>query len=175
MDPDSRERAENKILLLYFLRMVGIPVSNMQLTRFMLENRFMNYFLLQQGIYELESDRLITAESRDGVGYFSISDEGIRMLEMFMDLLPAGIRKSLDEAADSLRPAFRQEASITAGSILVNEHEYKVELKVAENGKPLIEINLSVGSRDDARIICDNWRDCAKEIYPSIISVLLGR
>ena len=43
MDLEIREKAENKVLLLFFLNRARIPVSNMQLTRIMLENRFIIY------------------------------------------------------------------------------------------------------------------------------------
>ena len=32
MDFENRERAENKVLILYFMNKVRMPVSNMQLT-----------------------------------------------------------------------------------------------------------------------------------------------
>ena len=92
MDFENRERAENKVLILYFMNKVRMPVSNMQLTRIMLENRFLNYFLLQQCIHELLRDKLIISETKDDLDFYTPSDEGLKMLEMFVDLLPAGIR-----------------------------------------------------------------------------------
>ena len=56
-----------------------------------------------------------------------------------------------------------------------NENEYEVKCKIVEDFKPLIDIRLSVGSREDARSICANWKNHAKEIYPQVIGVLLGK
>lgn len=175
MDLETQERAENKVLLLYFLNRVKIPVSNMQLTRIMLENRYMNYFLLQQSIHEMNQDGLITTETRDNIDYYSLTGEGEKMLDMFLNLVPLGIRTRLDQNIDIIRSVIRLEASIIAEYTLENENEYEVKCRIVEDFKPLIDIRLSVGSRDDARSICNNWKAHAKEIYPEVIGVLLGK
>jgi len=175
MDYESFEKAENKVLLLYFIKFINIPVSNMQLTRIMLENRFMNYFLLQQGLHELISDKLVNNETRDNIDYYTITQQGEKMLEMFEGILPAGIKARIREIVEIIRPAIRYEASVIAEYTLENENEYEVKCKIIENFKPLIDIRLSVGSREDARHICKNWKEQAKEIYPQVIGVLLGK
>jgi predicted transcriptional regulator len=174
MDLESREKAENKVLLLYFTDLIKIPVSNMQLTRIMLENRFMNYFLLQQSLHELIQDKLVMVETREDIDYYTISEEGLKILDMFLNILPVGIKKRLDESIEYIRPVIRQEASVISEYTLENEDEYEVRCKIIENFRPLIDIRLSVGSREDARSICQNWKACAKEIYPQVIGVLLG-
>lgn len=175
MDYESYEKAENKILLLYFIKHIRIPISNMQLTRIMLENRFMNYFLLQQGLHELINDSLVNSETRDSIDYYTLSEQGEKMLEMFEDILPAGIKARIREIVEVIRPAVRQEASVIAEYTLENENEYEVRCKIVEDFRPLIDIRLSVGSRDDARLICNNWKAQAKEIYPQVIGVLLRK
>lgn len=175
MDLESREKAENKVLLLYFLHRVKIPVSNMQLTRIMLEFRFMNYFLLQQSVDEMQKDKLIISETRNNIDYYSLAEEGEHMLNMFQDLVPLGIRTRLDENIDSIRSVIRLETSVIAEYTLENEHEYEVTCRIVEDFKPLIDLRLSVGSREDARSICANWKNHAKEIYPQVIGVLLGK
>ena len=175
MDLESREIAENKVLLLFFFNRVKIPVSNMQLTRIMLENRFMNYFLLQQSVSEMQQDKLIVTETKDNIDYYSLADEGHKMLDMFIDLVPLGIRKRLDENIDTIRSAMRLETSVIAEYTLENENEYEVKCRIVEDFNPLIDIRLSVGSREDARSICKNWKTHAKEVYPQVIGVLLGK
>ncbi len=175
MDIESREKAENKVLLLYFLDQVRVPVSNMQLTRIMLENRYMNYFLLQQSIHEMQVDNLITTETKENIDYYSLAPEGRKMLELFNYLVPYGIRVRIEKNIEAIRSVIRLETSIIAEYTLENENEYEVKCKIVEDFKPLIDIRLSVGSREDARSICANWKNHAKEIYPQVIGVLLGK
>lgn len=173
MDFENREKAENKVLIIYFMDKVRIPVSNMQLTRIMLENRYLNYFLLQQSVHELLRDELIISETKDDLDYYTPSEEGLKMLEMFINILPIGIRTRLDENIEAIRSVMRLETSVVAEYTLENEYEYEVKCRILEDFKPLIDIRLSVGSRDDARSICSNWKEYAKEIYPEVIGVLL--
>lgn len=175
MELENLEKAENKVLILYFFDKVGMPVSNMQLTRMMLEGRYMNYFLLQQSLHEMVKDNMLLVESRENIDYYTPSSDGLRMLEMFPDLLAIGIKKRMDELIASIRYQIRHEASVIADYTLENEDEYDVRCRIIENNKPLVDIRLSVGSREDARYICNNWKACAKEIYPQVIGVLLGR
>jgi len=39
----NKELAENKLILLYIIDKVNIPISNLQITKIILENKFMNY------------------------------------------------------------------------------------------------------------------------------------
>ena len=50
---NNRQLAENKLILLYIIDKLEIPVSNLQMTKIILENKIMNYFLLQQYLDEL--------------------------------------------------------------------------------------------------------------------------
>lgn len=175
MDYERFEKAENKVLLLYFIKRIRVPVSNMQLTRIMLENRFVNYFLLQRDLHELLNDRLLNCETRDNIDYYTISGQGEKILDMFENILPDGIKARINEIVEVIRPAIRYETSVTADYTLENENEYEVRCKIIEDSRPLIDIRLSVGSRDDARLICNNWKKQAKEIYPQVIGVLLGK
>ena len=42
---NNRELAENKLILLYIVDKLNMPVSNLQLTKIVMENKLMNYFI----------------------------------------------------------------------------------------------------------------------------------
>jgi hypothetical protein len=123
----------------------------------------------------MQQDNLITTETRDNIDYYGLSNDGLKMLEMFTDLVPVGIRKRLDENMEAIRSSMRLETSVIAEYTLENENEYQVKCRIVEDFNPLIDIRLSVGSREDARSICKNWKAHAKEVYPEVIGVLLGK
>lgn len=62
---NSQQLARFKLLLLYIIHRFGFPVSNTQLTQFVLENDIMDYFMLQQFLSELEDSKFVTNESSD--------------------------------------------------------------------------------------------------------------
>lgn len=171
---ETRENAENKVLLLYFAEKVRMPVNSMQLTRIMLEHRFINYFHMQQCLHELTENGYLSAEAHEGTSRYSITPEGSRILGMFGGLLPEGIRNRLLTGISQIRSGLLKETSVTSDMALVTEDEWLVTLRITEEDRPLFETRLSVGSRDDARSLCLNWRENAASLYPQVIDLLLG-
>lgn len=171
---EARQNAENKVLLLYFAEKVRMPVSSLQLTRVMLENRFMNYFHMQECLHDLTEKQYLTIEVRQSTDFYSISGAGSAILAMFESLLPAGIRNRISAGITEIRAGLMRETSVTADAELLGEFEWLVTLCITDGDSPLFETRLSVGSRDDARAICTNWRARASQLYPQLISLLLS-
>ena len=53
MFDDTLDLAENKLLLLYIFRELDVPVTRNLITEIILENNFLNYFILQPYLSEL--------------------------------------------------------------------------------------------------------------------------
>lgn len=166
---DIKELAENKLILLYILAKLNIPVSNIQITKIILENKFMNYFLLQQYLNELSENKYLICEKKDDKIFYSLTGSGKQTLEYLSNLIPFGIRKNIDSNMASEKKKIRNEISITADFTPVNENEFVVTCKVDEDTFNLIELNITVGSKNDAREICDNWKKNSQLIYPEIL------
>ena len=52
-----------KLIILYMLNRVTFPLSNSQLSEFILEKEYTDYFTLQQTIHELTESKLIDRKS----------------------------------------------------------------------------------------------------------------
>ncbi len=171
---ESSKNAESKILLLFFTDKVRMPISSIQLTRIMLEHKFMNYFDLQECILDLTDKGLFAIETHNGNDCYVITNAGEKMLHLFENILPLGTRTLLLEGVSEIRLGLMREMSVTSDIVLVSEDEYKVKLCITEMDMPLFEAQLSVGSRDDARFISKNWRENTNYLYPKLISLLLS-
>jgi len=169
----SRELAQSKLILLYTIEKTGIPVSNLQITRLMLENRVMNYFLLQQFLGELCDSGFLTKSSEGGKTFYAITQSGKQTLEYFSNIIPEGIKNTINNAVNSTKKIIKNETQITADFIPESENEYVVSLKVREDNFLLIDLKVTVGTKNDARAICKSWGKYAHEIYPEIIQSLL--
>ncbi len=53
-----------KLIILYMLNRVTFPLSNAQLSEFILEKEYTDYFTLQQAIFELNDSNLIRLEPK---------------------------------------------------------------------------------------------------------------
>ncbi|MCX7843750.1 MAG: DUF4364 family protein [Clostridia bacterium] len=169
----SRELAENKLILLYIIDKLNMPVSNPQLTKIVLDNRFMNYFLLQQFLNELcESNLLLSSESDEKV-FYTITQGGKQTLSYFINLIPAGIKIRIDESVSAIRKRIKTETHITADYTPESENEYMVSCKVSEDDFTLMEVKVMVGTKKDARDMCENWKSNSQAIYTEILESLL--
>ncbi len=169
---NSRELAQNKVILLYLIDRVDIPVSNLQITKIMLENRFMNYFLLQQFLNELRKAGYLHAKKDGKKEFYNITTSGKQILDYFKTLIPQGIKKSIDSAKKSIRSKIKNETLIKAEIRTDFESGYMVKCSIHEDNFSLMDLYLAAGTRDDADAICDNFKNNPQQIYEKIIALL---
>lgn len=167
---NSRELAENKLILLYIINNMEAPVSNLLLTKIILENKLMNYIFLQQYLDELCDGKLLEKLNLDDKLFYRISPAGNQSLDFFTSLIAAGTKSRIDEALLSNKKRIRFENSVVADFEAVNENEYIVNLKISEGTFSYIDLKLTVGSRNDAKKICNNWVKNSEKLYKKILS-----
>lgn len=167
------EIVENKLILLYIVDKIKIPINNLQFTKIITENNFMNYFIFQQVLTELCESKYLLCEKLEGKSVYSISKSGSEVLKYFINKIPIGLKKRIDNLAALLRKRVKNEINIIADYIQEAENIYYVNCKAQENDFVLMEVKLMVGSKNDARVICDNWKKHSQAIYPEIINSLL--
>lgn len=164
--------AEKKVLILYFLKIIDMPVGSMQLARIMLENRLINYFYMQQYLSELIEEGLVGVEKIDGISHYTITEKGLWVLNMFENILPAGIKKLLKDSITEIRNKIHMETMITADYVPEGDG-YTVVCKIRENDFSLLEIKIAAGTKEDARNICSNWTSFTQEIYLEILNAMI--
>lgn len=169
----NKELAENKLILLYIINKVNIPISNLQITKIILENKFMNYFMLQQLLDELCSNSYLLFENVDNKAFYTITPSGKQTLSYFTNHIPGGIKNLIDNSITNIRNNIRNETFISADYIPGRENEFTVSCQVREDNFALIDLKVTVGTKNDARRICENWKKYPQEIYSEIIESLI--
>lgn len=168
----NKELAENKLILLYMIDKLNMNVSNAQVTKVILENKFMNYFTLQQLLDELCESNFLSSIVIDSKENYNITETGKQTLSYFKNLIPTGIKGRIDSTITEIKSKLKSENLIIADYIEEGENEYSVNLKISEDTFSLIDIKLTVGTKNDAKNICNNWKDFSEEVYREIIDVL---
>ena len=72
-----------KLIILYILEKVDFPLSNAQVSNFILEKEYTNYFTIQQAISELIESDLIHCETIRNTTLYRVADSGRETLEYF--------------------------------------------------------------------------------------------
>ncbi len=168
----NRELAENKLILLYIINNMEAPVSNLIITKIILENKLMNYIFLQQYLDELCDGKFLEKLDVEDKKAYRISAAGRQGLDYFISLIPAGTKSRIDEALSDYKKRIKNETSVIADFVAVNENEYITTLKICEGSFTFIDLKLTVGSRNDARNICSNWSENSAALYKKLMSDL---
>lgn len=173
MFEDTLELAENKLLLLYILDKIKIPISNMQLTEIILANNLMNYFTLQQYIAELISSKFLESIEKNTKQRLLITEKGTKVLTLFGNrLLPS----KLDVISNYLKKHIeniKKEIALIADYTIENNNSFIVNLKVTENDTILMDLKVNVASNKQARDLCNKWKDDCVNLYNSIMNILI--
>jgi predicted transcriptional regulator len=170
-----KELAESKLILLYLINKIDLPVSEHHIARIILENNYMNYFILQQYLNELCNGNLLKSEVEEGKTLYSITPYGKQTLSYFHTIIPAGIKSNVNNIVSTLKKKIKNETRVIADYSPGYSNDYMVTCKVTENNFPLIELHLSVGTQEDAKTIVTNWNEHSYLIYPEIIQSLLKK
>ncbi|WIV11442.1 DUF4364 family protein [Proteiniborus sp. MB09-C3] len=170
---NSKELAQYKLLILYILDNAEIPMNNSEITQFLLENNYMNYFLAQQFISELVSSKFIEFSTKDGQEYYHLSRAGRDTLSFFNDRIPQSLKDEVNKKYQKKKEEMIKDSQIVGNYYKKNESEYIVNLKVIEKDINLFSMSLNVVSNKQAKMICNNWKESPHEIYKKIIELLI--
>ena len=151
-----------KLMVLYMLNKVDFPLTNSQISEFILDKGYTNYFTLQQALHDLSDTELIRTEHIHNNSYYSMNQSGEETLEFFGHKIPAEIKTEIDQFFNEHKYHLRSENEVTA-----DYYEDKKDL--------LVGITLNVTDEAQATAICDNWRNLHGDVYDYLIHTLMIR
>lgn len=162
-----------KLIILFILNKVDFPLTNSQLSDFILEKEYTNYFNIQQAISELTSQELITMSTVRHSSYYRISTSGRETLEFFDNKISDAIKSDIMEYLRKNKYAMREEVSNLADYHEEKKNEFVVRCQVKEQGSSIIDLSLIVPTEDAAIAICNNWRKKSQSVYSHLMKMLL--
>lgn len=163
-----------KLMILYILSRVDFPLSNAQLTAFILEKEYTNYFNIQRAIAELLDDEYIAAKTIRNSSLYMITDSGKETLLFFDNLVSPGIKEDIDQYLIENKYKLKEEVSSPSDYRQIKKGEFSVRLSVIERDTHIIDLTLSVPTEEEAVTMCNNWNAKSSDIYTYLMSSLLN-
>ena len=173
MFENTSELAENKLLLLFVLKLLKEPISNSQLTEIILENNLINYFTFQQYISELENSKFIKYKQKNDKQLIYLTEQGENVLSFFENRISEDKKALLAEYISQKIGLIKNELTIQSDYIPTKNESFLVDLKAFEEEDILIDIRLSVPTKKYATTLCKKWKEDYSEIYNNILNLLL--
>lgn len=162
-----------RIMILYMLDRVEYPLTNTQITNFILEKEYTSYFTVQETISDLLSSELIIAESTHNNTRYRITEEGRQTLRFFQDKITDAIKNDITSYFEEHHYDLKQETSVFADFYKAPGKGYQVRCQIKNLERSIVDLTLHVETRDQAYAICSNWSAQNTEVYAAIMDLLL--
>ena len=162
-----------KLIILYILNRVDFPLTNAQISEFILEEGYTTYFKLQQAISELVEANLIREESTHNRTFFHITEEGTEIVYYFHNDISPAIQQDINAFLKKKKYELKNEVSVKSDYYWNPNGEYSVKCQVIEQRIPLIDLTVTAPTEAEAETIAHNWTKKNQEIYALIMSKLL--
>lgn len=163
-----------KLIILFMLDKVDFPLTNAQISDFILEKGYTNYFHIQQSVSALQDNDFITTETIRNSSYLRITDAGREVLGYCLSDISPAIQQEIMDYLQEHRYQLRDEVSVVADYYEEKKDEFIVRCIAKDGNTNVIELNLNVASEEEASTICNNWQEKSQEIYAYLIQHLLA-
>ncbi len=162
-----------KLIVLYMLQKVEFPLTNSQISEFVLERGYTTYFTLQSVLSELAESDMIRQETIRNSSYYTLTEAGEEALRYFQNRISQPIRDDIDQYLRQNKLQLRDEVSILADYYKNTAEEYSVHCVVKEKYSNPIELTVTVPDEAQAKVMCRNWKQKCQEIYEFVMKELL--
>ena len=161
-----------KLIILYMLEKVNFQLTTNQMTEFILNQEYTDYFNVQRAISELAECNLITQKTIRNTTYYQNTEDGSRTLEYFKKDISDTIKNEIDQFLHDNAFELRNEVSTLTDYDRTPDGEYGVRCRVREGNSILIELNFTVPTEDAAKSVCKNWPKKCQKLYMHILNEL---
>lgn len=166
---NTEEIAQNKLILLYILKNIPNSLTNNELTEFILNKGYMNYFALQQYLRELTEGVLILLKDDNYV----LLDKGEDMLELFKSKIPENIIQELFNEFKLQEQIIIKETQVIGDYYKKENDQYSVNLKLVENDETLFSLYFDVSTEEQGEKISKMWKEDTQTIYKNILDLFI--
>lgn len=161
-----------KLMVLYMLDRVNFTLTNSQISSFILDKGYTNYFTLQESINGLIESGFAHVSTLRGASHYKITDKGEEALSMFENRIPYAIKQDILDFFEEQQINLKKETEVQSDYYLNDMNEYTVSCVINDRNEPLLDIRFSVPTQAVASAICDNWSQKSTEIYDLLVKQL---
>ena len=171
---EENQFAENKLIILYLLEKINIPLSNNEICQFALESNAMAYFVVQKCLSELNDCGFIEAYIENGATQYIITTEGSTTLEFFQNRISEWLKTSATEYILQNNKRIKSEYETSANYFPEITGDYFVKCSVCGiDGTKIMEVDVTVPNKSQAQLICKNWKNDVSSIVGDIFTRLV--
>lgn len=174
MKGSDYELSLNKLMILFLIQKAGLPLSNTQVSEFLLDSGYTDYFSLQTYISQMMEANILKSSKITSHTLYDITAAGIETLEFFENRIPESIKDDMILYLKNNKYDIKSKFEVVADYIPQTDGDYLVQCIAREDGTNLVELNLRVTEKEEALKICDVWEVNSHSIYKQLLHDLLS-
>lgn len=168
----STFETRDKLILLYFLQVSGLKLSETDLLHVVLDNGWMNYFDFARVCTELVEGGMLAVEKRPQGNLYSLGPQGKEVLDHFAERLPLSLRRKIQDYADRHRVAIHRAAQHLASYEKRSDNDYRVRLAIMDREDVLLSMDVLAPTEEMAKTFVNRWEERGQEVFTQVIRIL---
>ena len=153
-----------RLVILFAADKYGRPVTNPELTKFILTGNDVDYFLLQHNIYELMKMEKLRVFKEYGKDYYEITPDGSETIGFFFKKIPLLVRNKIIFEVEQALNLDKPQTKVVA-DFIPEGNEFLAGVKLIENGQEQFSLNILVPRREHAITVCEYFEENISKIY----------
>ncbi len=169
------DHTQHKLLLLFVFDKMEMPLTDNTVYDFCTaSNSWLTYIECKLAMDELiEANFLVSTENAAKEKLYSLSPEGRICLAHFFPKLPSSIREDVTHQVKTQRMNFKRKQEYFADYDKCSGGSFKVRLRIVEPEQEVVEVILTLPTRELALSVCEKWSEKAPTVYQSIYDLLI--
>ena len=166
-----RNPLDERLLILYILDRLILPVTMPELTDLALCDGGINYFQFTQALTGLLENGQV---HRDGAERLSITEEGQHICRLCGTELPRSVRDRCDANTSALNRVLLRRSQIRATiHPIPGRTACQVELVLDDEIGNVMTLNLAAPDQEQGSILMKRFQERAEQVYQAVLNALL--
>ena len=166
-----RNPLDVRLLILYILDRLILPVTMAELTDLALCDEGMDYFQFADALGALTKNGHVN-QGEDGL--LSITDKGRSNCAICAKELPYSVRTKCDRSTQALNRDLKRRDQIRAAvTPTPNRERYTVEMVLDDDAGNVMTLQMAAPDRLQAELLAQRFQGRAEQVYHAVLSTLL--
>ena len=162
-----------KLMVLYMAQHSRKELTNSQISEFVLDRDYTDYFHLQQVLSELVETGLLRRRTVSNSSHYELTDEGSKTLSYFENDLSQDIRNEIEEFLKDYGYEMPERILTLADYYTTPQGTYAVRCQLIEKDTAIMDLTMAAPNKAAARAICKSWPQKCQDIYTTIMGELI--
>jgi len=164
----------NKLILLYALDKMEVPLQEDVILDMITENNWLTYMDCKVALTDLIKNDMITNMATKGCNpRYSITSDSREGLKHYFVEIPSSVRENIAEVVKLNKLKYRKKQDYFSDYFKNADGTYTVVLRIDSTSSSLMELKLVVQNRTKAKWLFKNWSDKASYLYEFILENLI--